>query len=90
MTLPERRRDLFETLQKLQETQSKYQSAVAQLMQSIHELTGAIRMLDQLIAEEGNGDASQEQGATAVHGNEIRAGEGRKANGPGHDEKPAP
>jgi len=90
MTLAERRTDMLGTLQKLQDTRAKYQTAVVQLTTSIDQLTGAIQMLDQLIAEEGSGDAIGQQGTAALHGDEVRAGaeveERQGPNGRQHDD----
>jgi hypothetical protein len=90
MTLTDRRTAMVESLQKLDAAREKYRTAQQQLTSQMDQLTGAIRMLDQLIAEEGNSHAVSEQIATTPDGDEVRAGEAGEENGARYDEVPAP
>jgi hypothetical protein len=76
MTLTERRAQLADRLQEMRNAHARLRDSLAQLGSQIDQLSGAIQMLDQLIAEEGNSHASGEQIATTPDGNEVRAGEG--------------
>jgi len=94
MTLAERRAQLLERLQNMQDAQRRMRDSMVQLGSQIDQLSGAIQMLDQLSAEEKD-DAIRQQGTATLHGDEIRAGEtGEERQGQhgrvDHDGKAAP
>ncbi len=93
MTLQERRAQLVERLQEMRNAHVRLRDSMAQLGSQIDQISGAIQMLDQLIAEEGNSDAIGQQSATAPNGNEVRAGatveERQGPNGRQHDDPTA-
>jgi hypothetical protein len=76
MTLTERRINLVTELQKAIEQREKFRAAFTDLSTQIDRLQGAIALANELL--NGDGHAQREQGATALHGDEIRAGEGVK------------
>jgi ParB-like chromosome segregation protein Spo0J len=79
MTLRDRRNELQAALADHTRRLDQLRTAFSEISSRIQQLQGALALMDELLAEEGNGtDASEEQGATALHGNEVRAGEGVK------------
>jgi len=75
MTLQDRRTQLLEQLQTQRDTRARYQDVLMRITSQIEQMTGAVTMLEQLIAEEGSNHASQVGCTAAVHGDEVRPGE---------------
>jgi len=75
MTLQDRRTQLLEQLQTQRDTRARYQDVLMRITSQIEQMTGAVTMLDQLIAEEGNSHASSEPCAATLHGDEVRPSE---------------
>ena len=76
MTLADRRAQLADRLQDARSAHQRAQYAVAQLASQIDQLLGAVTVLDQLIAEEGEANGSGSiTGAEEFHGHEVRPSE---------------
>ena len=73
MTLADRRAQLADRLQDARSAHQRAQYAVAQLASQIDQLLGAITVLDQLIAEEGETNADGAPGDIGSNSNRRRS-----------------